>query len=301
VAKLARRVDEHRFRSGKQLHSVSGLLNNDRDKAKSHTARNLQVGRGEHGGADKMRPLPLLLSMPLLAACTTSQTDVLAPYTLANGQFMQDVVTVATDEKGAAPIVTVVNTYDVSRPRAELVSHDAASSPGLATVIAGGLAGSIPNAVATVAAAALREPDRININDCVTTQQGTSVGGEAGNGGDGGDGGTSVGVGASIAVADGGNGGAAAGGAANGGNGGNANNGGNGGAGGAAAGGAGGNTAGGAGAPGGTGGAASANGGAATAVAGLGLGIAGDALGGEGGEGGDAGAFTDLDNGDCAL
>jgi hypothetical protein len=250
-----------------------------------------------------MRTLPLFLSMPLLAACTTSQTDVLAPYTLANGQYMQDVVTVATDKKGAAPIVTVVNTYDVSRQRAELVSHDAASSPGLATVIAGGLAGSIPNAVATVAAAALREPDRINIDnaDCNTSQQGTSIGGEGGEGGDGGDGGLSVGVGVGgDANANGGAGGAATGGnGAAGGAGGAGGGGGTGGVGGADGGAGGAGAGGGAGGNAAAGGSATSTGGLANAVGGAGSGFGGNASGGAGAEGGDAGAFTGLVNGNC--
>ena len=174
------------------MHRVSRVL---KKGASQETGKGLNEYRalgacGERGS--KMKRLPLLLSIPLLAGCTTSQTDVLAPYTLANGQYMQDVVTIGTDKKGAAPIVTVVNTYDVTVPkRAELVSHDAASSPGLATVIAGGLAGSIPNAIATVGAAALHRPDKVRIVDCNTnqnqSQQGTSIGGTGGNGGDGGD------------------------------------------------------------------------------------------------------------------
>ncbi len=223
-----------------------------------------------------MKRLPLLLlSMPLLAGCTTSQTDVLAPYTLANGQYLQDVVTIGTDKKGAAPIVTVVNTYDINKTgRAELVSHDAASSPGLATVIAGGLAGSIPNAIGTVGAAALRRPDRLSLVDCNTnqnqSQQGTSIGGTAGAGGAGGNGGNSIGLGVSAANATGGTGGTSTGGA---------------------------------GGAGGAGGGAASNGGAATATSGTATGTGGDASGGSGGIGGAASALTALagenSNGGC--
>lgn len=254
-----------------------------------------------------MRSLSVLLTMPLLAACTTSQTDVLAPYTLANGQYMQDVVTVATDKSGGAPIVTVVNTYDVSARKAALISHDAASSPGLATVIAGGLAGSIPNALATVGAAALQENDEIKITgDCTTnqnqSQQGTSVGGKGGRGGRGGDGGNSIGFGrGGDADADGGNGGDAVGGSGGGGGDGGdseieqngllavqvAGTTGSGGAGGAGA----------------AGGTATSTGGLANAVGGSGTGIGGPANGGVGGIGGSANALTDLladnSNGAC--
>ena len=215
--------------------------------------------------------LPLLLSMSLLAGCTTSQTDVLAPYTLANGQYLQDVVTIATDERGGAPIVTVVNTYDINEPnRARLLSHDAAFSPGLATVIAGGLAGSIPNAIATVGAAAVHKPDRdCNINQN-QSQQGTSIGGTGGAGGDGGNGGTSTGLGVSSANATGG---------------------------------AGGTSTGGAGGAGGAGGGAASNGGAANATSGTATGTGGNASGGSGGLGGAANALAELaaenSNGGC--
>ena len=223
--------------------------------------------------------------MPLLAGCAVSQTDVLAPYTLANGQYLQDVVTIGTDKKGGAPIVTVVNTYDINEAnRAELLSHDAASSPGLATVIAGGLAGSIPNAVGTIGAAALHRPDRIALVDCNTnqnqSQQGTSIGGTGGTGGMGGDGGNSIGLGVSNANATGGTGGTSTGGAA----------------------GAGGGIGGGAG---GAGGGAASNGGAATATSGTATGTGGNASGGNGGLGGAANALAALaaenSNGDCGL
>lgn len=108
----------------------------------------------------RIQSVSLLFASLAVAGCaTTSKTEVLPSYTLDNGQRLQDVVTVASEEEGAAPVITVVKTFDVSHSDTVLVSHDSASQPGMGVVVAGALAGSVPTAAAIVGAAAIEDDD----------------------------------------------------------------------------------------------------------------------------------------------
>jgi hypothetical protein len=96
-----------------------------------------------------------------LAACAQSNTQVLPPYQLANGQVLQDVVSVAADPSGGAPVITALTTYDVDAGgRTQVVTHAQSSAPGTGQALASG-AGRVAAGVtaAVVTAAVIEEID----------------------------------------------------------------------------------------------------------------------------------------------
>ena len=79
-----------------------------------------------------------LAGLMALTACAQSGSTIGDPYQLANGRVMQDVVTVAADPSGGAPVVTAVTTYDVSETgRTTVIGRNSGSGPGLAQSITG--------------------------------------------------------------------------------------------------------------------------------------------------------------------
>jgi hypothetical protein len=109
------------------------------------------------------------LALVTLSACAAPGTQVLPPYQLANGQTMQDVVTVAADPSGGAPVITALTTYDVGRRgTTRVIARESASAPGPGQLIAAG-AGQAVIAGATVLAV-----------DAITDGDGTEVTGGSG-------------------------------------------------------------------------------------------------------------------------
>lgn len=80
----------------------------------------------------------LVAGIVMLTGCAVSGTQVLAPYRLADGTRLQDVVTIGADKTGTAPVVTHVKTFRIGeRGGAALVAEGAGSGAGLGTVIVG--------------------------------------------------------------------------------------------------------------------------------------------------------------------
>lgn len=88
----------------------------------------------------------VMLCLPLsLAACASPQTTALEPVTLSNGQKVQGVVSIAAHPSGAAPAVTMLQSFDVSTPGTTvLLATESATSAGISTVLAGSLPGAAP-------------------------------------------------------------------------------------------------------------------------------------------------------------
>lgn len=128
--------------------------------------------------------IPLVAACATMSAgCATTGTRVLAPYQLANGAQLQDVVTIAGDPGGGAASITAVSTYDVSRPgQAVLVARDHAAERAIGALVAGGFAAGIPIAAGVVGAAAIRGADRKLIQSTSYSTSGNiSYGGDAGD------------------------------------------------------------------------------------------------------------------------
>lgn len=117
-----------------------------------------------------------------LSACAASNTQVLPAYQLANGQVLQDVVTIAADPSGGAPVITSVATYDLnSRAGARAVASASASGPGVGQTLAGA-GGRIVGGVATIAAAeALSDGGGNTVNSVIQTAGNTATNGDAGD------------------------------------------------------------------------------------------------------------------------
>lgn len=91
----------------------------------------------------------LLLPL-LLAACSAPQVSALDPVTLANGQKVQGVVTVAAHPSGTAPAITMIQSFDVSESgKTVLLATETAKSAGIATAAAGALPGAAPAIIAS--------------------------------------------------------------------------------------------------------------------------------------------------------
>lgn len=129
-----------------------------------------------------MTQIPRAILIPAafaLGACAESGTKVMPPYQLANGQVLQDVVTVAADPTGGAPVVTAASTYDVSHPgRTRMIARDSASAPGTGQILAGSMGRAVATtATAVVLADALDGPGDTNVNASYATSGNTAEGG----------------------------------------------------------------------------------------------------------------------------
>jgi len=86
-----------------------------------------------------------------MAGCASPETKVFQPYTI-NGKTYQDVVTVGSNGRGSAPVVTQVKTFELGRKRATLVTDASGYEPSLAVTVAGAATGnltlSVPGAIA---------------------------------------------------------------------------------------------------------------------------------------------------------
>jgi hypothetical protein len=121
-----------------------------------------------------------------LSACAETATTALPAYTLANGRTVQDVVTVATDGSGGAPVLTTLTTYDVSDPGETIVvARESASAPGLGLALASGFGGAAVKAAAILGAAAILDED--GEGDTVVNSSYATSGNTATDGGDAGD------------------------------------------------------------------------------------------------------------------
>lgn len=112
--------------------------------------------------------ISILLSSGLVAACTTPETKVLAPYQLADGSKYQDVVTIGADSKGSAPVVTDVKTFRLKQGKGEpsgLVSQATGTGAGMTTVVVGAVAaGAVSGITAGVISYASRSKTDVNVN-----------------------------------------------------------------------------------------------------------------------------------------
>ena len=125
-------------------------------------------------------PLMLLL----LAACATSETQVLPAYTLENGAMLQDVVTIGGDRQGGAPSLTAVTTYDIGTPGvAKVISREHAAGAAIGPQIAKGLSLGVPIAVGAVGAAAASDGDDTRVTN-TSYQTSGNVAYDGGNAGD---------------------------------------------------------------------------------------------------------------------
>ena len=116
------------------------------------------------------------------AGCAETATRVLPPYQLANGRVLQDVVTVAADPSGGAPVVTSLTTFDVSRGGAtRVVSQASASAPGTGLMVAKGLGSGASTLTAVLVADAIDdEGDTVNASYATSGNSATD-GGNAGD------------------------------------------------------------------------------------------------------------------------
>jgi len=78
-----------------------------------------------------------------VVGCATSGTQVLPEYQLADGTRMQDVVTIASDESGTAPVVTHTKTFKFGRQGPEMVAQASGSTPGMTSVVVGSVVGGV--------------------------------------------------------------------------------------------------------------------------------------------------------------
>lgn len=127
-----------------------------------------------------------LAGVMVLTACAETGTTTLPTYRLANGRVLQDVATVATDEAGGAPVLTVITTYDVSDPgKTVVIARESASAPGVGLALASGLGGAAVTSAAILGAAVILD-DHNGGGDVVNASYATS-GNTATGGGDAGD------------------------------------------------------------------------------------------------------------------
>ncbi|WP_143042386.1 hypothetical protein [Citreimonas salinaria] len=125
------------------------------------------------------------LALPLLGACAESATTVLAPYQLANGRVLQDVVSVASDASGGAPVLTSLTTYDVSHAAGTVViARESASAPGVGLAMADGLGSAAMTSAAILSASAIAAGE-CNGDTVVDARHGTD--GNSATDGDAGD------------------------------------------------------------------------------------------------------------------
>lgn len=129
-----------------------------------------------------------LVAPALLAACAESGSRVLPPYQLANGQVLQDVVSVASDASGGAPVITALTTYDVNaRGRTRVIARAQASAPGTGQIIAATAGRAVTTTAATVATAAILDEFDDDggggtvVNATYSTSGNTTTNGDAGD------------------------------------------------------------------------------------------------------------------------
>ncbi|EKE43274.1 hypothetical protein OCGS_2611 [Oceaniovalibus guishaninsula JLT2003] len=131
------------------------------------------LGRGGAAG--------LASAAMLLGACAETGTTVLPPYQLANGRMLQDVVSVASDPSGGAPVITSLTTFDVGASEGvRVIARDTASSPGVGQSLAKGLGSAAISTAAIVVAAevANNNDDRgTTVNASYATSGNTATGG----------------------------------------------------------------------------------------------------------------------------
>lgn len=119
----------------------------------------------------------LAAALLALSGCTKSSSTPGSPYELANGRVMQDVVTVAADPSGGAPVVTSVTTYDVSeRGRTTVIGSASGSGPGLAQAVVGAAVSSV-GLVGAAAIAANANGCRSTVNASYVTNNNSAAGG----------------------------------------------------------------------------------------------------------------------------
>ena len=108
---------------------------------------------------------------------------MLPAYTLENGAVLQDVVSIGGDGSGGAPSLTVVTTYDLSRPgTATVVAREHAAGAAIGPQVAKGLSLGLPIAAGAVGAAALADGDDTRItNASYATAGNSATGGDAGD------------------------------------------------------------------------------------------------------------------------
>ncbi|MCZ4260607.1 hypothetical protein O4G76_07100 [Limimaricola sp. G21655-S1] len=122
----------------------------------------------------------------LVTGCAETITTTLPAYQLANGRVLQDVVTVAADRSGGAPVLTAMTTYDVSDlGRTVVIARETASSPGIGTAMASGLGGAALTSAAILGSAAILEDG--DGGDTVVNASYATAGNTARGGGDAGD------------------------------------------------------------------------------------------------------------------
>ena len=113
-----------------------------------------------------------LAAVLLLSGCASTQTRVLPAYALANGRVHQDVVTVAADGSGGAPVITSLTTYDVSsRRQSVVIARESASAPGVGLAMASGLGGAVISSAAVLGAALILDEDGDGIGDTVVNTE----------------------------------------------------------------------------------------------------------------------------------
>ena len=95
------------------------------------------------------------------AGCAKPSTLVLEPYALADGKMYQDVVTIAADETGTAPVVTHSKTFELRTgykggrgTSSEPVATASGSSPGLVSTLSSAAVSSVIPAATGAAIAA---------------------------------------------------------------------------------------------------------------------------------------------------
>ena len=124
----------------------------------------------------KRRQLALaaVIVAAIVTGCARSSTQVLEPYTLADGRAYQDVVTVAADERGAAPVVTHVKTFRLGgnsmkdggavsacSPCSAPVADASGSSPGMLTAAVQAASGAATGAAMGIAMARTKQKSTV--------------------------------------------------------------------------------------------------------------------------------------------
>ncbi|WP_147115148.1 hypothetical protein [Tateyamaria sp. syn59] len=125
-------------------------------------------------------------SLVMVTACAETGTTALPAYQLANGRVLQDVVTVAGNQSGGAPVLTALTTYDVSEPgRTVVIARESASTPGVGTAMASGLGAAALTSAAILGSAVILNGE--NSGDTVVNASYATAGNTASDGGDAGD------------------------------------------------------------------------------------------------------------------
>ena len=116
----------------------------------------------------KLRSLSLLVMVAMLSsACALAGVRMLGAVTLKDGSAVEYVQVKTKGQSG--PDVTVVEGFKTTAGKAtEKITSYSGSAPGMAEVIAGGLAGSLPLAGGMVGAAAVLRPSRTNVQQSVS-------------------------------------------------------------------------------------------------------------------------------------